>query len=233
MAIAHRASTTVEANSTAAIVNNVPAGTTNGDLLIWRHSNTTTTVTATPAGWTLLVSSTATATMQVIWWRIAASEPASYTTGALTAGRAIGIMSAFSGVDTTTPFDVATPAMVAGTTATTSAAITPITTGAWVLGFGDANVASGVINTTFSSGNLTAIDAQKTSTQAAATNNVGATGHFVWTSGAFTPTWTTSNASVRTLGATAALRPSAGTTTAPFHARAAVNRVAVMRASTF
>lgn len=209
MAIAHRASTTVEATGTAAIVNNVPAGTVNGDLLIWRHSNTTATVTATPAGWTLLTSLTATATSMVIWWRIAASEPASYSTGALTAGRSIGIMSAFSGVDNATPFDVATPTPVAGTTAVTCPAITPVTAGAWVLGFGDVNVASGVINTTFSSSNLTAIDAQVTSTQAAATNNVGATGHFAWSSGAFTPAYTTSNASVRSIGATAALRPAA------------------------
>lgn len=228
MAIVYRASTTTESTGTAAIVNNVPAGTVNGDLLVWRYSETGTNIPTTPAGWTLATSGSTTSTSVTIWYRVASSEPASYTTGTLvTSGRHIGIMSAYSGVDNTTPFDVATPALVAGTTATTCPAITPVTVGAWVLGIGNANVGTGVINTTFSSGNLTAVDAQVTSTNGAQTNNVGATGHFAWTSGAFTPTYTTSNASVRTLGASLALRPfNRGVVS--IHNRAAVNR-----ASTF
>lgn len=234
MAIAHRASTTVEGATTVAITNNVPAGVVNGDLLLWRISDTTTTIPATPAGWTLLVSGTATATMVVIWWRIAASEPASYTTAAFaTAGRRIGIMSAYSGVDTTTPFDVATPALVAGTTAITCPAITPISAGAWVLGVANATVALNVTTTTFSSANLNAIDSQKTSTSTTATNDVGAIGHFAWTSGAFTATYTASQTMVRTLGGSIALRPAAAAVVSKRRIPAVVNRAALVRASVY
>jgi hypothetical protein len=216
VAIAHRASTTVEGATTAAITNNVPVGTANGDLMLWRISDTTTTVPATPTGWTALVSGTATATMVIIFWRIAASEPGSYTTATFaTSGRRIGIMSAYSGVDNATPFDVATPALVAGTTACTCPAITPSTSGAWVLGIANATVALNVITTTFSSANLNAIDSQKTTTSTTATNDVGAIGHFAWTSGAFTPTFTASQTMVRTLGGSIALR-AAVAAAAPF-----------------
>jgi hypothetical protein len=233
VAIAHRASTTVEGATTVAITNNVPAGTTNGDLLLWRISDTTTTVPATPSGWTLLISGTATATMVVIWWRIAASEPASYTTAAFaTAGRRIGIMSCYSGVDNTTPFDVTTPAMVAGTTAVACPAITPTTSGAWVLGIANATVALNVTTTTFSSANTT-IDTQKTTTSTTATNDVGAHSHFAWSSGAFTPTFTASQTMVRTLGGSVALRAAAAAATPVHHPTLPVNRAALIRASSF
>lgn len=215
--------TTAEATGTAGVTNNVPTGVVDGNLLVWRWSGAgSATVAATPTGWTLLQSGTTTVNAMAVWYRIASSEPASYTLGTLGASmRTTGTMSAYSGVDTVTPWDVATPAFVAGTTATTSPAITPVTAGAWVFGFGDANVASGVTNTTFSSSNLTAIDGQVSSTQGAATNNVGAIGHFVWSSGAFTPAWTTSNASVRTLGGSAALRPAAAAASPTLPARPA------------
>jgi hypothetical protein len=76
-----------------------------------------------------------------------------------------------------------------------------------------------------------AIDAQVTSTQGAATNNVGACGHFVWSSGAFTPTFTTSNASVRTLGGVLVLRPAAAAAGSLFKARPVINRAALIRAA--
>jgi hypothetical protein len=123
---------------------------------------------------------------------------------------------------------------VTGTTAIACPACTPVTAGAWLLGFAAANVASGVINTTLSSSNLTAIDGQVTSTAAASTNNVCGCGHFLWTSGAFTPAFTASNATVRTLGGSAALRPAAGgAVVAPFRAEPVINRAALIRASNF
>ena len=217
MAISLIASDTVEASGTSAVVNNVPAGTVNDDFLIWQVSNTTTTIPATPAGWTLTASGGVAADMLVVWYRKAASEPANYSTGTLgAAGRSVGLMTTWRGVDTTTPLDVATPIPSTGSTAVACPAITPVTAGAWVIGLAGANVALGVINTTYSSSNLTAVDAQKTSTSGSATNNVGGIGHFIWSSGAFTPAFSTSNASVRTVGATMALRPAAGAAAPPF-----------------
>lgn len=226
MPILHIGSTTVESATTAALVNNVPTGTFNGCVLTWRVSDTTTTIPATPSGWTLLQSGSSVATQMTIWYRVASSEPASYTTGAMATGRHVGIMSAWSGVDNVTPWDVATPAFGAGTTAISPPAITPVTAGAWVLGFADGNVGSGITTTTISTSNLTAIDSQVTSTNGAATNNVGAVGHFLWASGAFTPAFTASQTLVRTLGGSAALRPyNRGVITIR-------NRAAILRAST-
>jgi hypothetical protein len=222
-----------EGNGTVGATNNVPAGTADGHYLLWRWSGAgNASVPTTPAGWNLLQSGTTTVNGMAVYGRVAASEPASYNFGTLAAAiRQSSTMVAFSGVDTVTPIDVAIAAFVAGTTATTCPACTPVTPGAWVIGLGDANVASGVTNTTFSSANLTAIDAQVSSTQAAATNNVGACGHFVWTSGAFTPTWTTSNASVRTLGGSLALRPAAAAAGSLFKAEPVINKAALIRAA--
>jgi hypothetical protein len=209
--ITFRAATTVETTSTTAAVSNVPTGTVDGDLLIWQVGTAGTSgVQATPTGWTLAKSLAGPSGLSsfVIWYRVAASEPASYTTGAFAAiGRRAVIMASYSGVDNTTPLDVAVPTITEGTTAVACPAITPVTAGAWVLGLATVVVGSGVINTTYSTSNLTAIDSQVTSTQGAATNAVDATGHFAWTSGAFTPAYTTSNASTRSIGATLALRP--------------------------
>lgn len=217
MAIAVRNFTTAEGNGTVGATSNVPSGTVDNDVMVWRWSGAgNASVPTTPAGWNLDKSGTTTVNGMATYWRVAASEPASYNFGTLGAAiRQSVTLISFSGVDTVNPIDVATAAYVAGTTATTCPACTPVTAGAWVLGLGDANVASGVTNTTFSSANLTAIDAQVSSTQAAATNNVGCCGHFVWSSGAFTPTFTTSNASVRTLGGSMALRPAAAVAAIP------------------
>jgi hypothetical protein len=224
---------TAEGSGTVGATNNVPPGTVDGNYLVWRWSGAgSASLPPTPAGWALEKSGTTTVNGMAVFTRFAASEPASYTFGTLPASmRQSSTMVAFSGVDSVNPIDVVTPAFVAGTTATTCPACTPVTPGAWVIGLGDANVASGVINTTFSSANLTAIDAQVTSTQGAATNNVGACGHFVWSSGAFTPTFTTSNASVRTLGGVLVLRPAAAAAGSLFKARPVINRAALIRAA--
>jgi hypothetical protein len=227
--------TTAEASGTTGLTNNVPTGVADNDFLVWLEGQTTSTVIGTPpTGFTLLQSLGNVAVSMHLWYRIASSEPASYTTPARTASRAAGTMLAFRGVDLTNPWDVTTPTFVTGTTAIACPACTPVTAGAWLLGFAAANVASGVINTTLSSSNLTAIDGQVTSTAAASTNNVCGCGHFLWTSGAFTPAFTASNATVRTLGGSAALRPAAGgAVVAPFRAEPVVNRAALIRASNF
>lgn len=207
MAITFVNTTTATSETTAAVVNNVPTGTLVGDLLIWRYSATNATREAVPAGWEEVITNTTTAAVLSIWGKIAtASEPASYSTGAVTTGRHIGIMSAYRGCDPVNWIDVNCPAMVAGTTTITCPPITPATFGAWVLGCAHANVGAGVTDTTWTSSNLT-IDGQTTTTSNPSNNATGGTGHTPWTSGAITPAWSASNATLRTLGASLALRP--------------------------
>lgn len=207
--IAHRASTTAEANGFAGVTNNVPTGTVNGDVLIWRISSTSANPPALLAGWNEITPTvTVGAGCSLYWYRIASSEPASYTTAVFgSAGRSVGVMSAYSGVDNTTPFDVATPTPVTGTTAFGSLSITPVTPGALVLSMARAQVGTAVLGTTLSSTNLDAIDAQVSSTSVSATNEVGAIAHEVWITGAFTPDWSSSQTPARTAVAVAALRP--------------------------
>jgi hypothetical protein len=223
-----------EAAATTGITNNVPAGTADGNFLVWVTGQTTATLIATLAGWTQRQSGVGGASSLQVWYRFASSEPASYTTAARTASRAFGVMAAFSGVDATTPWDVTEAAMVAGTTAFAGPAVTPVTAGAWILGIADCLVASGVINTVLSSSNTT-IDGQTTSTSGASTNMAGAISHQLWSgSGALTPAWSASNATTRTIAGAYALRPAAGgAAVAPFKARPVINRAALLRASGF
>lgn len=206
MVISFVNTTTATSETTAAVVNNVPTGVQAGDLLLWRYSATNNTREAVPAGWVVELEQTTTAAVMSVWSRIATSEPASYSTGPVTTGRHIGIMAAYRGVDPDNPLDVDSPLMIAGTTTITCPAITPVSVGAWVLGFAAANVAAGVVDTVWASTNLT-IAGQTTTTSGPSNNSTGAIGHTTWTSGAVTPAWSASNATLRTLGTTAALRP--------------------------
>jgi hypothetical protein len=212
MAIAVRGTpTTAETASNTLLTQNVPTN-QDGDLLLWVISNGNTNLISPPTGWIDLASfASPGADALMVWYRIAASEPASYDSGSRGAasGRCSGIMIAYSGVDQTTPFDVTTPTPIAGTTTTTCPAITPTTSGAWVLAFAAALVGVGVVNAVYTSSNTT-IDQSATSTSGASTNNVSAVSHAAWSSGAFTPLLTCSQATTRGIGGTAALRPAAG-----------------------
>lgn len=198
--------TTSEAAASTGITTNVPVGVANGDLLVWITSQTTANLIAVNAGWTERQNGVSGASSLQVWYRVASSEPASYTTAARSAARAWGVMLAFSGVNATTPWDVTESAMVAGTTAVACPAVTPVTAGAWVLSAATGLVALGVIDTTASSSNTT-VDVSTTSTSGAATNMAGGSSHFAWSSGAVTPAWTLSNTTTRTIGAALALRP--------------------------
>src|SRR5690242_15100527 len=83
----------------------VPTGVQNGDAMVMIVAdNAGASVTWTdPSGWTVLqkkgtagVGSTAT------WWRLASSEPASYTVTA-TSGKMAGVIIALSGADSAAP----------------------------------------------------------------------------------------------------------------------------------
>src|SRR5205809_296570 len=113
---ASSAATTVSCGSPCiSLTISAPAGVVNGDVMIANivASGTTSTIQA-PAGWTLIRRTTSDMTLitvsyleQAVYYRVAAGEPANYAwTSTGTGGSMAGGISAYSGVDTTTPVDV-------------------------------------------------------------------------------------------------------------------------------
>jgi hypothetical protein len=105
-----RTATTATVNPAAAnITLNVPPGTANNNLLIAvisRDNNAT--AIPTPNGWQLVNEGACggNGTCELgVFWRLAASEPASYTFGLGATQAAVGTMLRYTGVDTTTPID--------------------------------------------------------------------------------------------------------------------------------
>ncbi len=238
MAIALRSpngtSTTASTAQVTTITHTVPTGVVNGDLLIWviSQSNTATNPVADPTGWTRIQAATNTTMNTTVWYRVAASEPASYASPTLTSGMVTSLMVAYTGVDNATPLDVTVPTAVGTATGTFGPfpAITPLTAGAWVLGVGNCRFAASATipsDTNLTSTNLT-IDAQHASqaTSASIHDDAGL-GHAAWTSGAFTPNMASTLAASATLSQTIALRPAATVTVRPAQPRIrlqAVNR---------
>lgn len=212
MAISHVNTTTTGVNGTAltSVTNNVPTGVADGDLLLWSLSvsGTTPANPSPPAGWSTWQATFGNGSnIEVtIFYRIASSEPASYTISGLTAARWTGIMSAYRGVDTTTPQD-ATPVTATGTSAPS---ITTVTDNAWVVTHGKGLTASGAIGAVWATSTGT-IAGTVTQTQAAATNDTQGTGYQTKTpAGAVTPTLTVSGGGAMSgqIRITSALRPS-------------------------
>lgn len=134
MAIALQGTPSLYENASAtSVVIPYPAGVTAGELLLAHvgHSNATAPTTA-PSGWTLLhaQNNSGGGAAGSVFYRIAdGTETGSVTIDtAATAGRVTGIMERWSGVDTTTPFDVTTVGSSTGIAATyNSPSITTIT----------------------------------------------------------------------------------------------------------
>lgn len=201
--------TTFEPTSASTTVtNSVPTGVANGNLLIWIISGAISSTPTTPTGWNVMETQAGSGLSTHVYWRAASSEPASYN-ATVASGRWTGLMLAFSGVDTTTPEDVASSVSV-GTSATAFNAITPTTAGAWVFAVATGAVGAGVTTGTHTSSNLDAIDGTSTVKTSGSVNAVITAGHEVWSSGAFTPVMTMNTATTRSNGISIALRPSAG-----------------------
>lgn len=192
--------TTAQIASGTTLTQNVPSGIGNGPMLIWRVSGILATVPGTPAGWNLATSGTGTSQCIVVFWRIASSEPASYN---LTVGGArwTGTMTAYTGVDPGTPFAVVTGGgSSTGTSSISFNAVTTTTPNVLLIPVVGVNIStSGVTNGTLSSSNTT-IDAQISSAAGANTNNVGAMSESLKVAaGAFTPAFTCSQTTARTI----------------------------------
>lgn len=203
-------SATAPAGAVTTLTATVPAGTTNGHLMLWQLSSQLVTQPPTPAGWGVwrAVLSAGTNHGSTIFFRIASSEPASYSP-TLTSSKWSSILAVYAGQDTTA--SDATPTTVIGVAGTiNAAAITTVTAGAFVTAGGSGVTTSGVINTawTDSAGNLRATHTQ---TAAAATNiHAGWSDQVKATAGSYDPNLTfTPTGGVRAAAITSAIRPAA------------------------
>jgi RHS repeat-associated protein len=115
-----------------------PAGTTTNDVLLAMVSVRGAPVMTPPAGWTLVRADTnGTVMMQSLYQRVAGgSEPASYTFSFdREVAAAIGVVAAYSGVDTTAPVDVSGGQTNASSASVTAPSITTSVANTVVVGF--------------------------------------------------------------------------------------------------
>jgi hypothetical protein len=107
---------------------NVPSGVTNGDLLILHVEEFVSTGTAACAGWTQCAGSpvTSSGSVRLAWfYRVAASEPASYTVTGITPGSSVVSITRFTGQDTTTPINASNGQINTSSTNSATPTITP------------------------------------------------------------------------------------------------------------
>lgn len=127
MAIAVVGTSQVGTSGNASVTVPVPDGVTAGHLLIAALSFNTDNSILDQPGWTIALQvGTSTGALTGVLYRWAtSSEPASYTFTSNASTSSSGLMSAFSGVDPTTPLDVTPVGLTGGTTSIT---VGPITT---------------------------------------------------------------------------------------------------------
>jgi hypothetical protein len=124
--VALRGSATTATSSGTTLTIAAPAGIVQGDILIANIATIGTASAASLSGWTVIRSASFTTSPRryaTVLYKIAGpSEPASYSfsTGSGTIGASGGVL-AFSGVDNTNPFDVATPTIRRTTSTTVTA----------------------------------------------------------------------------------------------------------------
>jgi hypothetical protein len=220
-AIAQRGTATTGSSITTALTINKPAGVVAGDVMIVNIAQQGNNTTAPSlAGWTLIRGADlagGTARYGAVLYRVAnGSEGANFTftLGAGTVGSA-GAIVAFSGVDGTTPFDVASPAISVqgnqvGVSATT---LTTVSNNTAVIMFGMAASASPTWSgwSVTSPGGLTELYDFQLATFA----TVGAGWAPKPTAGATGAGVATLSAAERNGGILVALRPGSSDTTAP------------------
>ena len=127
--IGYRAGTTNWAASGTSFTLSLPAGVQNGDLLVMSISNWPGTLIA-PSGWTL---ASAISAYQGVWYKIAKSEPTSYTWSSSADSSWSGVADAFSGVDNASPLDVRSASSSGTALGVTWPALTSVSNNAWSL----------------------------------------------------------------------------------------------------
>lgn len=150
-------------SSSASVTVNRPTGVVSGDILIANiggYCDGCTQTSASSSGWTVIAGTNIERGRATLLYKIAgASEPANYAFAVTTGStRTAAAIVAFSGVNTTTPFDVTPP--TAWTTATNTTinnlpSITTVNAGAAVLAFGASGRITSTTNANFTSWTLT------------------------------------------------------------------------------
>jgi hypothetical protein len=126
--------TTGEVASGTTVTCNVPSGVTAGELLVAAIAHSSSATVPTPSGWTAAGSSPMTNINVAMFYRIAASEPASYTFTGLASGRITAHMVRVSGASTTQPDVAAVTGTTTGTAAIALASQTTTLAGALLIG---------------------------------------------------------------------------------------------------
>ena len=192
------------------------------DVIVTTGTGTATPTTVTvPVGWApVTTSSTAGVTMSTFTHTVAAGDPVSWAFGLSQSVKAVGSISAYSGVDTTTPIDVtATGTNVSGT-AHVAPSVT--TTGVNRLGL-TVTAATAVTSMTPPAGSTERSDQAGSAGAPTATIE---TSDFPQAAAGATGTKTTVTAAAATTTATLTLRPaSSGGTTKVSYVRDVLNRI--------
>lgn len=201
--------------SVTSMVVPMPAGVAVGDLLLMHVVSSVTANPTTPTNWAVFepnLSIGSPGPTSITYFKWADGTEGSSVTVTVPTGKYEGHIAAYRGVDTTNPKDVAAPTgtQSATTTLAVPPPITTVTAGAMVLLFTAANSASGVVNTTWASANMTE-RVEGTSTVAATTNPTAALYENILASpGTFQPDVSINpNTSGRSSMRVVALRPAA------------------------
>lgn len=205
MAIARRASQSAAYSGTVTTTPTVTAPTmANLDVIAFVIAVNISTVTVAPAGMTLIASNVATNLKLYTYYKVitnAAGEPATYGPTISAAARCGLVVASYSGVDNTTPMDVA--AVTASNTSGTPsvAGLTTVTANAWLLGF--AGLVADTAQTLTVPATMTEVvqtAGQRTSLAEELRAAAGATG---------TRTWTSTSSTLASAAVLGALRPDA------------------------
>jgi hypothetical protein len=184
MAVAFRAAATgtKTGGSGLNLVINVPAGTADGDVMVAMVLTGTGTTAATQASWTTLDSQTTGPTARS-FYRIASSEPASYTFTVVDAQTSTGAIVTYSGSHATTPINQhAAYNRLTSTTSISATTVTPSVDNCMIVFLGGAGAAASATppsgyteRADISQGGITVEAAELLQTTAAATGTVTAT----------------------------------------------------------
>lgn len=187
----------------------IHASTQPGDFVLVSLNGAVNGTPAAQAGWTTILILASTGAYSAIYYRIFQSgDSYNPTFTGLPSGRVSSHSVSYSGVDQTTPLDVAVPATSSGTTSISFQDSTPVTAGAWIIGVArviQANTTVYSVTTT----NLTIRSTVITPNTDATADGAGAIGDVPWVSGTVRPVITSVSATSRTRGQTLTLRPAA------------------------
>jgi hypothetical protein len=216
MAITFRAAGTVVTNSGSplSIIPTAPAGTVSTDiiLLAFKFGGGTSVVFTPPTGWTLANrTNNLTTDGCAVYWGLGSASFTAWTLSGIT-DTITAFTLGYIGVNNTTPMDVAALGQnnVSATTEPTPA-ITPITSMAWLVGFGGYDSAGGGVVPTYSAPSIDALTTTlRQSGGLQGLSDTTALGGYdaAWTTGAMSGTVTTSLANI-SQGIIVALQPGA------------------------